>query len=151
LRWSPLESLIDRTKRAAAGALVIRPDGRLLMVHERWRKEWSYPAGLVESGESTLQTCVRELGEEVNLHLDPERFTFVASESVSRPLGRLKFDTYVVHVTEPETTQIKLQAFEITDYKWATPEEAVNLTSSRLRSRLAKILESGVIQKSQSN
>lgn len=146
--WSPLERLINRTKRAAAGALVIQPDGRLLMVHERWRKEWSYPAGLVEPGESSLETCVRELGEEVNLHLNSGRFEFIASESVSRPLGRLKFDTYLVHVTEPETSQIKLQAFELTEYRWATFEEAISLTSSRLRPRLVKMLESGVTRKS---
>lgn len=134
-----LAHILSRTGRAA-GVLVTGPDGRLLMVHDRLRREWSYPAGYIDHGEQPLEAAVRELREEVNIRLAPERLTFMSTEIINRPLGKLEFTTYAATVAAADIANLKLQAPELTDYTWATPPEALELTSERLRPRLSKLL-----------
>jgi 8-oxo-dGTP diphosphatase len=133
--------MFHRTPRAA-GVLITGPDGRVLMVRDRFRREWSYPAGFVEHGESPLAGAARELAEEVNLRLAPERLELVGTHTLQRPLGRLEFTTFRATVTADEAAGIRLQAIELTEKRWATPAEALELTSPRLKPRLHELLGS---------
>ncbi len=134
-----LAHILNRTSRAV-GALVTRPDGRLLMVRDRLRREWSYPAGYVDRGEQPLEAALRELREEVNIRLTSDRLEFAGTRVIKRPLGKLEFTTYRAGVTTEEIANLKLQAIELTAYKWVTPDEALELTSARLRPRLRELL-----------
>jgi ADP-ribose pyrophosphatase YjhB (NUDIX family) len=57
----------------AASAVVVDPDGRILL-HRRTDNElWSIPGGGMEVGETIAETIVREVGEETGLKVEPER------------------------------------------------------------------------------
>jgi glyceraldehyde 3-phosphate dehydrogenase len=57
LPWS--EFLVLNGRHQAVGAILFDPSGRLLLVLERMRGEWSYPAGYVDRGEDHLQAVVQ--------------------------------------------------------------------------------------------
>lgn len=57
----------------AASAVVVDPDGRILL-HRRTDNElWSIPGGGMEVGETIAETVVREVEEETGLKVEPER------------------------------------------------------------------------------
>jgi 8-oxo-dGTP pyrophosphatase MutT (NUDIX family) len=54
----------------AAGGLVTRPNGRILMI--RRHDKWDLPKGKVEKGESLQETAIREVMEECGLKTPPK-------------------------------------------------------------------------------
>ena len=61
----------------AAGALFVDDADRVLVVEPVYKPEWEIPGGRVEAGESPRAACVRELGEELGLDLEPGRLLVV--------------------------------------------------------------------------
>jgi 8-oxo-dGTP pyrophosphatase MutT (NUDIX family) len=59
----------DKT-RAACRGIVLR-DGKLLMSYETKTDTWMLPGGGLEAGESESACCVREVGEETGLLVEP--------------------------------------------------------------------------------
>ncbi|WP_257570963.1 NUDIX hydrolase [Streptomyces sp. NP160] len=51
----------------AAGAVVLGPDGGVLLVEPTYKPTWEVPGGLVEPGESPRAACRREIAEELGL------------------------------------------------------------------------------------
>lgn len=54
----------------AASAVIVDPDGRILLVkrgHEPQKGRWSVPGGRLEPGETPAQAAVREVREETGL------------------------------------------------------------------------------------
>lgn len=86
---------------------------------------WSFPKGHAEGVESPKEAALRELEEETGIteirlldapHIE-ETYTFKRDEVLTR-----KINQYFVGVTNTE--QVLIQAKEISEYKWATYEEA---------------------------
>jgi ADP-ribose pyrophosphatase YjhB (NUDIX family) len=55
------------------GAVLVlrRADGRILLVDQRHSGGWALPGGLLRRHESPVDGLVREVGEEIGVHLDP--------------------------------------------------------------------------------
>ncbi|WP_249375359.1 NUDIX hydrolase [Streptomyces sp. I05A-00742] len=53
--------------RMAAGALFFDEEGRVLLVRPSYKPKWEIPGGYVESGESPLDACRREVAEELGI------------------------------------------------------------------------------------
>ncbi len=53
----------------AAGAVVTRKGGDVLLVHRPRYDDWSFPKGKVDRGERWPAAAVREVGEETGLHI----------------------------------------------------------------------------------
>ena len=53
----------------AAGAVVTRKGGDVLLVHRPRYDDWSFPKGKVDPGEHVAATAVRETWEETGLHV----------------------------------------------------------------------------------
>jgi 8-oxo-dGTP pyrophosphatase MutT (NUDIX family) len=51
----------------AAGALLVAPDGRTLLLHHTAEDRWCFPKGHVEAGESAQVAALREVEEETGL------------------------------------------------------------------------------------
>ena len=126
--------------RRAAGALLFDPDGRLLMVRDRIRREWGYPGGYADGREAAVVACAREVREEVGLALTPDRLIELGTHEWPRPLGQLTFTTFTAALTQSEADAVKLQAIELTAYRWVTPAEVDTLIAPRLRARLGELL-----------
>lgn len=61
--------------------LVAEHDGRVLLVHNAWRREWELPGGLIEEGESAREAAVREFLEETGT-TPPDEIEFVGVGTV---------------------------------------------------------------------
>ena len=57
----------------AASAVVVDPDGRILLHRRTDNQLWSIPGGGMEIGETIAATAVREVEEETGLKVEPER------------------------------------------------------------------------------
>ncbi|MBI2409650.1 NUDIX domain-containing protein [Candidatus Kaiserbacteria bacterium] len=55
-----------------AGAIVLRPDysAQIVLVYRAKERDWSFPKGHVEEGETPLAACLREVKEETGLDVD---------------------------------------------------------------------------------
>jgi len=69
MRRGTTEFRADRPAVAevAAGALLVSPQGRTLLLHHSGEDRWCFPKGHIEPGESALTAARREIEEETGL------------------------------------------------------------------------------------
>lgn len=58
----------------AAGGIVTRDGGEVLLVHRPRYGDWSFPKGKLDSGESPLETALREVREETGYEVEVRGF-----------------------------------------------------------------------------
>jgi 8-oxo-dGTP pyrophosphatase MutT (NUDIX family) len=126
------------TKYIGAGALVFDPDGRVLLIKSRLRGHWEYPAGGADGRESPLDTCRREVAEEVGLELSGYRLIGVDFWRSITPYGNLLF-TFAARATADQAARVKPQPLEVVEWRWVGRDEALELVAPRLRPRLAEL------------
>ncbi|MFD5076483.1 NUDIX hydrolase [Streptomyces sp. NPDC058371] len=95
------------------GAVLLRPDGRVLIGHRVKRGEpasWCLPGGHLEPGENFEAAAVREIAEESGIHevADVRVFAYALNTAGARThltvgvLARTRADAPVAAVTEPD-------------------------------------------------
>lgn len=109
----------------AAGAVVTRKGGDVLLVHRPRYDDWSFPKGKLNRGEHVTAAAVREVGEETGLHvrlgppLSPQRYPIkVGHKTVHYWVGRV--------VTHDDVSGYLVNS-EIDDVRWVSPREARRL------------------------
>ncbi|MFJ8754411.1 NUDIX hydrolase [Streptomyces sp. NPDC102441] len=125
-----------------AGAVLHRPDGRVLTIEHRALSKWLLPGGHVEEADETLVgAALRELAEETGIDADDVTLTvdlpvhvdahiIPANSSKDEP-EHLHFDfRFMFHTTVDD---IVLQEEEVTAASW---QSADTLVSEPLRSRV---------------
>lgn len=95
--------------------VVFIENDKVLLVQQR--KEiakglWSFPGGALEEGETSKQAVVREVKEELGVHLaDP---LFLKSYKITTPRGELLIDTFMGELKG----DIVLKEDELMAYQW---------------------------------
>jgi 8-oxo-dGTP pyrophosphatase MutT (NUDIX family) len=130
---------------ATAGALLLRPDGRVLLVEHKALGRWLFPGGhLEDTDETLLEGALRELAEETGI--DPHLVTPVSSVPLHIDVHPIPanpgknepehqhFDFRFLFRTTADVTQ--LQAEEVLDHSW---QFADAITTEPLRSRLLAV------------
>jgi len=124
---------------ASAGALVWDRRGRLLILKPTYKSGWTVPGGIVEAdGESPWEACQREAREECGLHVRTGRLVCVdfLRPRPGRPGGmRFLFDCGTFK--DRRLADIVLQEDEISAYRLARVERALDLLSGPVRRRVA--------------
>lgn len=127
----------------AAGAIFTNEQGDLLLVKTHFKEGWSIPGGSIDTNESPLAGCVREVREEIGLDLPPERFRLLCIE-YTHPAGvkteSLQFVFSGGVLTQDEIARIMLEVGEIERYQFTPIEEALVTTNAGTRSRLPACL-----------
>ncbi|WP_189096835.1 NUDIX domain-containing protein [Streptomyces kronopolitis] len=122
--------------RMASGALFFDEQGRVMMLEPTYKDYREIPGGYVETGESPLQACVREVREELGIL--PEIGRLLAVDWAPSPAEGDKvlylFDGGVLPTELRE--QIKLQAAEIGAYDFHPLDDVASLTIPRLARRI---------------
>jgi 8-oxo-dGTP pyrophosphatase MutT (NUDIX family) len=118
----------------AAGGLVFRSDGRLLLIFRRGK--WDLPKGKQEKGESWEETALREVSEETNLddlhmnsHItDTYHVYYMGNNAILK-------QTHWYHMISDGKDKLIPQVKEdITDVLWVKPEELSNYSMNTYES-----------------
>ncbi|SED08861.1 NUDIX hydrolase [Streptomyces sp. 2133.1] len=122
--------------RMASGALFFDEQGQVMMLEPTYKDYREIPGGYVETGESPLQACVREVREELGISPEIGRL-LVVDWAPSRAEGDkvlYLFDGGVLPAELRE--QIQLHGAEIRSYDFHPLNSVADLTIPRLARRI---------------
>jgi 8-oxo-dGTP diphosphatase len=124
-------------KRMAASALFLNEQGNVLIVKPTYRRDWLLPGGLVEEDESPRQACTREIKEELNIETPLDKLLCVEYLSEdTQQTESVQFVFYGGLITASQISTITLPKPELSEYRFSTREEALQLLSCKLAKRL---------------
>ena len=127
---------------ASAGALIRDRAGRLLVLKPTYKAGWTIPGGQMEAdGETPWEACRREVREETGLQMAHGRLVVVdfLRPRPGRP-GGIRFLFDCGEVDDARARTVVVQADEIAEYRFACPEDALELLSGPVRRRVRAAL-----------
>lgn len=136
-------------KRIAAGCLLFDELGRLLIVNPSYKNGWEIPGGAVETNESPLEGCIRELREELGIAWRPQGLLSV--NFTPEKAQRTESLNFIFNggVLPPDViASIRLPIKELVEFRFLDKDDAVALLNRRLGKRVAHslaALSSGII------
>lgn len=124
-------------KRMATGAVFQNERGEYLLVKPHYKDHWTLPGGVLESDESPMTGCKREVSEEIGLDRDGHRLLCVAYLSKEPPkTERVHFVFYGGVLTEQELEKITLQESEIEDCGFFDFSETLERLEEKMSQRM---------------
>lgn len=114
--------LDSRPRKIAAAATLVRdPEGRLLVVYDRFKRSWTIPGGVVDADEDPADAAQRESWEEAGVKIETGRLLGVFASSWPDRLVFV-FDAWPIEVIEqPEP----VHDHEIGAVAWLPVDEAL--------------------------
>lgn len=103
-----------------SAAIISDADGRVLVVRKHGTTRFMQPGGKPEQGESAAQTLMRELEEELDLHVDETDLRPLGrfiSAAANEPGHRVIADAFALTV---DANAVRVQA-EIAELRWIVP------------------------------
>lgn len=104
-----------------AGLIVVK-DNKLLLAYSRNKNAWYLPGGKIDKGENAFQSIVREIKEELNLHLETEKLRyychFTSTAYGEHPGTIMQQDCFMYDLDEHITP-----GNEIAAIRYFTPEQ----------------------------
>ena len=103
-----------------AAALLLGPNGHILLVRKRGTQAFMQPGGKIDPGEQPLQALARELLEELGLRIDPAQARYLgvfSAPAANEPGFEVQADLFLVHISQPVVA-----AAEIEEVQWIDPQ-----------------------------
>lgn len=128
-------------KYLSTGGLFVDEQGRLLLVKPTYKDGWEIPGGVVEADESPMQAFVREIEEELGLTVTPGRLLVLDYKPRGDgPSDSLQLVFLGGTLSPAQVGEIRLQAAELSEYRFVAPEAAVRMLRPTLSRRVAGAL-----------
>ncbi len=129
---------VGKLRFSGVGASIVidRDDGKMLMLQHAGEEHWRIPSGFSDLGENAAQTAVREVWEELGLHIEPVRLIGVHATprlNTTYANGDRIRNVGVLFYARTNGGTLKLDPHEIREIAWMSPREVL---SSVHRSRL---------------
>ncbi len=111
------------------GSAIIEDSKGLILITKspKWNGQWVFPGGHIDPGEKIADAVIREAEEETRLEIEPVEIVawgeLIDPKNFHRPAHFVYFDLYC----KLKSGEVKLDGRELTEYKWLTPQNALNL------------------------
>lgn len=110
-------------KEKSCGCIIIK-DNKVLLIYEKTAQYWGFPKGHMESGESEIETAIREVKEEVGLDVEIEiDKRYVLNYVID---GKINKET-VLYKATPKNEEIVTQESEIEKTEWCDFNKALDM------------------------
>lgn len=121
---------MKRTIRVAA-AVIVRSDGRTLLVRKRGTTAFMQPGGKIEPGETPSAALLRELVEEIGLHVSPEDLQslgYFEAPAANEPGHVVSADVFLIE----NGNALIAQSAEIEELRWIDPQNPGEIVMAQL-------------------
>ncbi len=138
--YEPGEIFEPQEIPVSAGAILLDQRGRLLILKPTYKSGWTIPGGIMEAnGETPWEACRREVLEETGLHVTEGRLVCVDTRPAreGRKLG-LRFLFHCGQLRPEQVADIAIDPFEISDYRFAPVDQALELLRKPVRRRVRR-------------
>ena len=98
--WTLLEYLdieekdIDKYENVTGSYAILKINDKYVIGYNGWRKQWEFPAGGIDEGETAREAAIRELYEET--HQKNEELEFKGLFKVEDAKGKMKYQAVFV-------------------------------------------------------
>jgi len=121
-RW--LERL---PKRVSSAALILEDaEERVLVVKANYKPYWTFPGGIIDPDETPKQAAAREAREEIGIHVELDKLSFVSVANRSSSLAQTYQFIFKTSFTSLPLKNIILQATEIDEYAVVTKAQVLS-------------------------
>lgn len=114
-----------------AAAVIIRTDGKTLLVRKRGTKAFMQPGGKIEPGETPAAALLRELVEEIGLHASSEDLQSLGhfeAPAANEPGHMVSADVFLIDIGDTEI----IKSAEIEELCWISPESPGDIVMAQL-------------------
>ncbi|HZB32115.1 MAG TPA: NUDIX hydrolase [Streptosporangiaceae bacterium] len=126
--------------RGAAGALLVDPAGRILLVKPTYKDGWTLPGGVIEAGESPLAACLRECDEELGFVPALDGLVCVDWVPPRDGVDAVNIFVFAGRITGEQVGAIRLPADELSDHTLRAPDDIAGLLPPLNERRLGHCL-----------
>ena len=122
------EKVAQQYPEATVGALVVNPQGEVLIVQSsKWGNKLTVPGGHIELGERAEDAIKREVREETGLEVEPVKLLLV--QQAIYPVNYFKHEHFIFmdYLCETTDSHVRLDGRELQEYLWVNPQKALNL------------------------
>ncbi|MEV5242445.1 NUDIX hydrolase [Streptomyces cinnamoneus] len=122
----------------ASGVLLFDEHDRVLLVDPTYKPGWEFPGGVVEPGEPPARAGVREVAEEIGIHLTAVPRLLVVDWEPPKPpgFGGLRFLFDGGRLTSGDAERLLLPGAELRGWRFVTEDEAATMLPPVRLSRL---------------
>jgi len=118
----------QRYPEPTVGALIVRPDGDVLLIKSpKWKGLLTVPGGHIELGETMEQALRREVKEEVGLSVEVEKLLLIQEVIYSPEFWTRRHFIFFDFLCRAGDGAVGVDGCEVQDYLWARPEQALKL------------------------
>lgn len=136
-------------KRCGTGVIFLNNAGELLLLKPTYKPYWQLAGGVIDENEAPLAGAIREVKEEIGLDINNLKLLSVDYVSEHKPKSEsFQFTFSGGTLTDEQILQIRLQAEEISEYKFVNVDEASKMIGGSFALRFSEnmaALKNGLI------
>ncbi|MGB6780375.1 NUDIX domain-containing protein [Planococcus sp. 11815] len=116
--------------------IILEKDGQILLQHRKDRDVWGIPGGVMEPGETFLETAVRETHEETGLHAENLQLfgLYSGAEGYAEyQNGDQVYSVQIIFHTQEFSGELMQEGEESHEHRFFSPDELPKINSHQER------------------